>query len=83
MSKLRRSRTNGARLAPCRSLRLRMSATNSLICGTFGCFQYHSKTQVPIRASGGSAFEDFQLLLRPGDMKPLVETELDSLFERS
>ena len=32
---------------------LRTSATNSFTCGTFGCFQYHSNTQVPMRASGG------------------------------
>ena len=31
-----------------------IAARKSATCGTFGWFQYHSKTQVPIRASGGS-----------------------------
>ncbi len=48
-----RSRTRCAPSARGRRLRLRMAATNSFTCGTFGWFQYHSKTQVPMRASGG------------------------------
>ncbi len=31
----------------------RIAATNSSRCGTPGCFQYHSNTHVPTRASGG------------------------------
>src|SRR5205823_431852 len=30
-----------------------MASTNSATCGTLGWFQYHSNTQVPMRASGG------------------------------
>ena len=59
-----------------------MAATNSATWGTPGCFQYHSKTQVPMRASGGRAFEHLELLLRAGDMEALVEAELHSLLQR-
>src|SRR2546430_6287712 len=36
----------------------RIASTNSATCGTPGCFQYHSNTQAPIRASGGSPSSD-------------------------
>src|SRR5882757_9624893 len=32
---------------------LRTASTNSATCGTPACFQYHSNTQYPTRASGG------------------------------
>ena len=58
-----------------------MSATNSATCGTPGCFQYHSNIQMPMRASGGSPAEGFQLLLSARDVDLLVETELHDLLE--
>ena len=60
--------------------RFLMADTNSATCGTPGCFQYHSNTHVPMRASGGP-FEHFELLLCPGNVEFLVKSELDSLLQ--
>ena len=57
-----------------------MAATNSFTCETFGCFQYHSNTQVPIRA-WVKAVEDFELLLSASEVELFVEAELHRLLQ--
>ena len=49
--------------------------------GTPGCFQYHSNIQMPMRASGGIASSELELLLQSGDMDLLVDAELGDLLQ--
>ena len=54
------TKPNQVRAVGTRPVRFFVASTNSATCGTPGWFQYHSMTQVPMRASGGRPFQRLQ-----------------------
>ena len=65
-----------------RPVRFFVASTNSATCGTPGWFQYHSNTQVPMRASGGRPSSGSISCCAPARWSLLVEAELHRLLQR-